>query len=219
MKRNTFLHIINAILIDCIGSLMIGSAVIVFAVSADFAPGGISGMAIIVNYLTKMPIGRTALLLNIPLILISFRLLGIRFLLTSVKTMIISCFFIDYVVCWIPPFTGSRLLASVLSGLCAGTGYGMIYLQNSSTGGSDFLIMSVKKLKPQMSIGQLTQILDGSVIFVAAFVFRDIAAVIYGLIYTFVNSLAIDFVMRFFTRDNIPLPLKRIFVPRPTSTH
>lgn len=204
--------LLKAVLIDCFGSLMIGIAVIVFAVSADFAPGGVGGMAIIVNYLTNMPIGRATLVLNIPIILISFRLLGLRFFLTSLKTMVISSFFMDYVVCWLPAFHGSRLVAAVCAGICAGIGYGSIYLQNSSTGGSDFLIMAIRKLKPQMSIGRLTQLLDGSIIFVAAFVFRQVDAVFLGLIYTMVNSLTIDFVMRFLRESKLPLPMRRLFL-------
>ena len=76
-----------------------------------------------------------------------------------------------------PPI--STIFPALLSGLFAGTGLALIYLQNYSTGGSVFLIMSVKKLKPSFSIGQITQLLDGGVIFLAAFVFHQIDAVIY----------------------------------------
>ena len=197
MKLKNLFH---ALVMDGIGSLLIGISVVVFALNADFTPGGINGMGMIVHYLTGLPIGSAILFLNVPIILLSFRLLGKGFLLCSVKTMMVSSFFIDHVVCYLPAFTGSRLLAALLSGVFAGTGLALIYLQNSSTGGSDFLIMSVKKLKPTFSIGQITQLLDGSVIFLAAFVFRQFDAVVYGLIYTLVNSLTIDFIMKLLTR-------------------
>ncbi|PNV63122.1 hypothetical protein C0033_06280 [Clostridium sp. chh4-2] len=187
---------ITELAVDCVGSLLIGISVVVFALNANFAPGGINGMSIIINYLTGLPIGAVIIGLNIPIILFSFRLLGKRFFLVSLKTMVISSLFIDHVVCYFPPFSGSRLAAALLSGLFAGTGFALIYLQNSSTGGSDFLIMSAKKLNPGFSIGQITQILDGSVILIAGFVFREIDAIIYGIIYTLVNSFVIDLVMR-----------------------
>lgn len=189
-------NLFNALIVDCIGSFLIGISVVVFALNADFTPGGINGMGMIVNHLTGLPIGTAILLLNVPIILLSFRLLGKHFFLCSLKTMIISSFFIDHVVCYLPAFEGSRLAAALLSGLFAGTGLALIYLQNSSTGGSDFLIMSVKKLKPSFSIGQITQLLDGGVIFLAAFVFHQIDAVIYGLVYTLTSSLVIDLVMK-----------------------
>lgn len=196
MKTNFLQKLLPALAVDCIGSFLIGVSVVVFALNADFAPGGINGMGVIVNYLTGLPIGAVIIILNIPMILVSFRLLGRQFFLSSVKTMLISSFFIDHVVCYLPAFTGSRLAAALLSGAFAGTGLALIYLQNSSTGGSDFLIMSVKKLKPQLSIGRITQLLDGSVILLAGFVFHNIDAVFYGIIYTLVNSLVIDMVMK-----------------------
>lgn len=198
--KTTFLRkLLPALATDCIGSFLIGISVVVFAMNADFAPGGINGMGVIVNYLTGLPIGTIIIALNIPMILVSFRLLGRQFFLTSVKTMLISSFFMDHVVCHLPAFTGSRLTAALLSGVFAGIGLALIYLQNSSTGGSDFLIMSVKKLKPQLSIGRITQMLDGSVILLAGFVFHNVDAVFYGIIYTIVASLVIDAVMKLLT--------------------
>lgn len=199
MKKNYLQKLLQALAVDCIGSLLIGISVVVFALNADFAPGGINGMGIIVNYLTGLPIGTIIIALNIPMILICFRLLGRHFFLSSVKTMLISSFFIDHVVCYLPAFTGNRLAAAILAGASAGTGFALIYLQNSSTGGSDFLIMSVKKLKPQLSIGRITQMLDGSVILLAGFIFHNVDAVFYGVIYTLVNSLVIDAVMKLLT--------------------
>lgn len=199
MKTKFLQKLLPALAVDCIGSLLIGISVVVFALNADFAPGGINGMGIIVNYLTGLPIGAIIIALNIPMILVSFRLLGRHFFLSSVKTMLISSFFIDHVVCYLPAFTGSRLAAAIFSGVFAGTGFALIYLQNSSTGGSDFLIMSVKKLKPQLSIGRITQMLDGSVILLAGFIFHNVDAVFYGIIYTVINSLVIDTVMKLLT--------------------
>lgn len=196
MNKDFVKKMVFAVAVDCVGSLLIGISVVVFALNADFAPGGINGMGIIVNHLTGLPIGVVIVGLNIPIILVSFRLLGKEFFLASIKTILISSFFIDHVVCYLPAYTGSRLTAAVLAGIFAGTGFALIYLQNSSTGGSDFLIMSVKKLKPQFSIGTITQILDGSVILAAGFVFRNIDAVLYGIIYTVINSIAIDAVMK-----------------------
>lgn len=208
MNKTFIRRAVTALSVDCLGALLIGISVVVFALSADFAPGGINGMAIIVNYLTRLPIGTVILCLNVPIILASWRLLGKRFLLLSLKTMLISSFFIDHVVCHIPAFTGGRLTAAVCSGLFSGVGLALIYLQNSSTGGSDFLIMSTKKLKPGMSIGRITQLLDGSVILLAVFVFGKLDAFFYGVVYTLVNSLTIDQVMRLHTRKDGPQALE-----------
>lgn len=93
----------------------IGVSIACFAVAADFAPGGVNGLAVMANYLANIPIGFTTILINIPIILFTFRSLGKAFFLYSVKTMVISSFLIDYVLCRLPLYHGSRLLAAILA--------------------------------------------------------------------------------------------------------
>lgn len=181
--------------IDCIGGFLIGVSVYVFAMNADFATGGVNGIAIIMNHLFDYPIGIVTLIANIPIILISYKFLGKRFLLRSVKTMIICAFMMDYIVPMIPIYQGNHLLASIFTGGIGGIGYAMIYMQQSSTGGSDFLIMSIKKLFPHHSIGQITQIIDGVVIILGMFVFKNIDAVLYGIVSTVVSTIVVDKIM------------------------
>jgi uncharacterized membrane-anchored protein YitT (DUF2179 family) len=203
-----------------VGSFFIAVSVVVFALHADFAPGGINGMGLILHYLTGFPIGKIVLALNLPILLLVFKYLGKAFVAKSVKTMIISSLFLDHVAIYLPTFPVSRLMAAVFSGVFAGIGFALIYLQDSSTGGSDFLILTVKKVRPTFSIGQITRILDGSVILLAAFVFRQIDAVAYGLLYTFINSLTIDFIMNHppvnlgaLVGRIIPQPIRRMVQP------
>ena len=59
---------------------------------------------------------------------------------------------IDYLAPLFPVYTGSRMLAAICTGVLAGLGYAIIYMQNSSTGGTDFIIMAVKALKPYLSL-------------------------------------------------------------------
>ena len=211
MKKPDRKKIVRELSVDCIGSLLIGISVVVFAVGADFAPGGINGLAVILNHLFHLPMGAAVICLNIPIILGTFRLLGREFFLSSVKTMVIGSLFLDYVVCYLAPFTGNRLMASVFAGIFAGAGYALIFMQDSSTGGTDFIIMSVKKLKPGFSIGQITQILDGSVILLAGFVYKEMSVIFYGLVYTVVTSLMIDLVIRLFSGRLMPQPIRRFF--------
>lgn len=182
--------------IDLLGGFLIAISVEVFAVNAEFAPGGVNGVALIINHLFNLPVGMVALLLNIPIILLSYKYLGKLFLLRSLKTMVICTIMMDVVVpAIVPSYTGSQLLASIFTGVVGGIGYALIYMQNSSTGGSDFLIMSVRKLFPHHSIGAITQMIDGAVILSGMFVFKNIDAVLYGIISTVASSVVIDKIM------------------------
>ena len=75
LKKSTK-NLLLDFLFDLIGSICYAIGIYTFARAADFAPGGVSGLALIINYLWKFPIGITSLILNIPLILISYRVVG-----------------------------------------------------------------------------------------------------------------------------------------------
>lgn len=177
---------------DLIGSVFIGVSIVCFAVAADFAPGGVNGLAVMANYLSNIPIGLATILINIPIILFTFHSLGKLFFLYSVKTMLISSLFIDYVLCNLPVYHGNRLLAAILAGLTAGIGYSLIFNEGSSTGGTDFIIAAIKKKRPKMTFGLLAFVIDGIVVLLSIFVFKEALAFIYGMLYTVITSVALD---------------------------
>lgn len=179
-------------LYDIAGSILFAVGVYTFALHAGFAPAGISGVAIIINYYTKLPLGTMSLLLNVPIILITFRILGRDFLIKSFRTMVISALILDGIFPHFPAYEGSPLLAALFCGVFSGAGLALIYLRSSSTGGTDFLVLSGKKLWPHLSIGQLTMLVDGLVIVAGGLVFGNIDAVLYGIISTFLTTLVID---------------------------
>lgn len=177
---------------DLIGSVFIGVSIVCFAVAADFAPGGVNGLAVMANYLSNIPIGLATILINIPIILFTFHSLGKLFFLYSVKTMLISSLFIDYVLCNLPVYHGNRLLAAILAGLTAGIGYSLIFNEGSSTGGTDFIIAAIKKKRPKMTFGLLAFVIDGIIVLFSIFVFKEALAFIYGMLYTVITSVALD---------------------------
>ena len=180
---------------DVIGSILLDAGIYTFAGAGEFAPGGISGLALIINHLWGLPIGITSLALNAPIILFSFRLLGHRFFLKSIRTMIMNTIFVDFIFTHIPVYKGDRLTAALFAGALLGAGLAVIYMRGSSTGGADFLIMSVKKLRPHLSLGQVTMVLDLLIILLGWPVFGDMDSVLYGIVAAFATSLIIDKVM------------------------
>jgi uncharacterized membrane-anchored protein YitT (DUF2179 family) len=76
-----------------------------------------------------------------------------------------------------------------------GAGIALFYLRGSSSGGTDFLIMSIKMLKPHLSIGTVTMVIDLFIILLGWPVFGNVDAVLYGLASTFVMSVVIDKIM------------------------
>ena len=180
---------------DVIGSFIFGLGVYTFALKGEFAPGGITGLALIINYITGLPIGIMSLVLNIPIILGTFRILGRKFFLKSLRTMVISSAIIDGILPLIPVYEGSRLLAAVFSGILMGGGLAVIYMRDSSTGGADFLIHAAKRKAPHFSFGQISLILDAAVILLGIPAFGDIDSVLYGMISAFALTIVMDKIM------------------------
>lgn len=190
---------IRTIVIDQLYNLAAGIlyavSICYFAKNADFAPGGLSGLALIGNYLWGLPIGTTTLVLNIPLILLSLKFLGKTFLGKTLITMLWCTFFQDVVFTRIPGYTGDPLLAAIFAGITLGGSLALMYMRGTSSGGTDFLTMSIKMLRPHLSVGALTGLIDLVIILLGWPVFGSVDAVLYGLITTVGTSLVIDKIM------------------------
>lgn len=180
---------------EILGSVLIAIGVYNFAVAAQFPMTGFSGVSIILYRLAGVPIGVSTVLLNIPLALWCRRLLGKGFLISSLRCMILSSLFIDVIAPLFPIYQGSRLLAALCTGVIAGLGYALIYLQNSSTGGMDFIILSVKAKRPHLSLGKIAFATDMSVVLVGGIIFRDVDGMICGAVVSFLIAAVIDKVM------------------------
>lgn len=180
------------ILYDISGSILYAAGIYTFAGNAGFAPGGVSGLALITDHLWGFPVGTMTLLLNIPLVIISYRAVGRQLLIKSAVTMVISSLFLDVIFPMFPVYSGDRLIASVCSGAFLGAGMALFYLRGSSSGGIDFLALTIKKKRPHMTIGVITMLIDLVVILLGWPVFGDVDAVLYGVLATFVSTVVID---------------------------
>jgi len=190
-KRN-WIDFFKDIPMDIVGGALYAAGIFSFASAAHFAPGGIAGLSVIVNHFTGLPIGVGTLVFNIPVILFCYRTLGKWFLIKSLKTMAICTLFLDVVFPLLPVYEGDPIMAALFAGALSGTGLALIYRRGSSTGGTDFLIMSLRKKMPHLSIGTLGIITDGFVILLGGVVFGRIDAVLQGILMTAVATTLID---------------------------
>lgn len=183
------------ILWECLGSFLIGIALYNFALNAKFPMTGFSGIAMIFYRLYEAPIGITTIILNIPVAILCYRLIGRGFLLRSLRCMVISSLMIDYIAPLLPLYDGNRMLAAIVTGTLGGIGYAVIYMRSSSTGGSDFLIMAAKAIRPHMKLGTIAFLSDIGIILVGGIIFKDMDGIIYGMIINFLFAVVVDRVM------------------------
>lgn len=192
LKKEKLVLIGTDLLFETVGSLLIAVAIHNFAVSAGFPMTGFSGIAIILNRFFRIPIGLSTILLNIPVAVLCYRLIGKSFLLNSLRCMIISSLFIDYIAPLLPSYQGMRLLAALVTGILGGIGYALIYMRNSSTGGADFLIMAFKSKKPHLRLGTIAFLIDVGIIIIGGLLFRDFDGILYGMIVNYLFATVVD---------------------------
>ena len=197
MEKNKFIKtLIEDIGVDIVAGILMAVSVQVFAAPAGFATAGVNGIALITYHLFGWKMGIVVMIINIPLVVLCYKFLGRRFLLNSIKSLIITSVLLDLIAPpLIPVYEGSPLLAAIFNGMLGGAAFAMIFMRSSSTGGTDFVIMTINKLRPHFSVGLATQIVDGIIILAGAYFFKNIDAVLYGIISVLMTGLVMDRIM------------------------
>lgn len=176
--------------------LLIGSAILAlaldwFTVPNRIAAGGVSGLATITHYLFAWPVGITMLAVNVPLFIVSFRIVGKRFGVRSLVGAIVSSVLVDVFAPFTRPLTFDPLLASIYGGVLTGLGVGITFYFGGSTGGTDLAARLVHHFT-HIGLGRSFLLVDAAVIAWAAVAFNAELGM-YALLSLFVASKSIDF--------------------------
>ena len=158
--------------------------------------GGITGVAQIIHaLLPRAPIGTVAIILNIPLFLLSWRLLGRQMLVGSLFAMAISAVFIDLLDSLYRFPSMDPILACIFGGILVGGSLGIVLQQNATTGGTDLIARLLKQPFPWLPVSKLLLVVDLLIILSAALVFGSLESALYGIISLYVTTLTIDLVL------------------------
>ena len=177
-KKENIKNLCKQLFCEIVGSMLIAIGIYNFAVNAKFPMTGFSGISLILYDWIHCPIGVSTVVMNLPLMFLSYKILGKKFFWHSVRCTMISSLLIDYVAPLFPTYEGSRLLAALCTGVFAGLGYAMIYMVNSSTGGVDFIIMIVKAYRPHFPLGKISFALDAVVTLLGGLYFKEVDGLI-----------------------------------------
>ena len=167
-----------------------------FVAPNQIAMGGVTGLAQIVTALVPvLPVGVLSILVNVPLFLAGWRLLGGRLLVSSLYAMAVSSLAID-VIAWMHTFPPmDPILATLYGGAGMGVGLGLVFSQGATTGGTDIIGKLLKLKFPWLPIGKLVMIPDMVVVILAAVVFGTVNAALYGLIQMYLLSKVMDMIL------------------------
>ena len=191
MNANVRAELKNAILI-LVGLIFCALGFNLFLIPNNIAAGGFTGIAQLINSVTGFPVGTIALILNVPLFLVSMKSLGLRFGVRSLAATIGFSLLLDNL--HVPVVTNDLWLSTVYGGLMSGLGFGLILRGSATTGGTDMLASLIHRLIPSIRVSVGMFIIDGLVILASAFVY-DTAAAMYALICILISNVVIDFVL------------------------
>lgn len=183
----------SEILLIVAGALIFGIGTRCFIVPANIAPGGASGIALMLNYTFGLPVGMLTFGINIPLLFLAWNYINKEFAIKTAAACIICSFVLDVIITpFFPLYTGDRLLCSLFGGVLSGIGMGSIFLAGCTTGGSDIVGRLLQLKYPHISIGKALMLVDGILLTASIFVFQNIEAGLFGLISLFVQIKIID---------------------------
>ena len=196
MKKVFGNYTLRDVLIDlvytAVGTALVGFALSMFTVPNDIAPGGVSGLATALAYITPIRVSAWTLMMNIPLMIAAWRKLGPRAIFFTLIATLLLSFFIEIGDRFLPKYCSDTLVASLMGGVVSGLGMGMLFIRGISTGGTDLLALILKKLLPNLPTGTLLMFVDATVVVIATLIFRDFDVAIYSAITIYVCSKVID---------------------------
>lgn len=164
-----------------------------FYVPNDIAFGGITGVGQIINaILPWAPIGTVVIILNIPLFILGWRLLGGHLLLSSLYAMAVSSVFIDIVNSIWTFEAMDSMLACVFGGVFMGASLGMVFQQGATTGGTDLIARLLKLKITWLPMGKLLIATDMVVIVASAIAFGSVYSALYGVVALYIAGIVMD---------------------------
>ena len=185
---------IKKILFIALGAAFYGAGISLFIDPNDFAPGGISGLSIILNRVIPLDTGTLFLLINIPIMIFGAWKFGRRFILRTLFAIILVSFFTNLFIRF-KPLTADPMLAAAFGGGVVAIGIGMVLRNGATTGGTDVIIKYLRIKKPYLRTGTLFLIFDAVIIGTGWLVFQNLDVILYSAVSAMVTSQVLDLVL------------------------
>ena len=185
-----------------IASFLYSVAVSFFLDPNSLAPGGVTGIAIILNRLTGLATGTWLLIINIPILTIGTWKFGLRFIMSTMYCTAMTSLFVN-LLAPIGAVTVDPFLAALVGGSLMAVGLGLVFKAGATTGGTDIIVKLLRLKFPHLKTGSLFLITDAIIVTMSAFVFKDIDVALYAGVVVVINSVLLDVVL--YGRDGAKL--------------
>lgn len=182
-----------------LGCISMSVGINMFLKPNTIAPGGLSGLSVVLNKLTGISVSNIMLIIGVPLVVLTFKILGRK---NSIKTLIGTLLF-SFIVNITSPLsnimaTSDLLLASISGAILIGIGIGVIFTVDGSTGGTDLIALILSKKFPGIKATKFMMCLDGVVVVSAGLVSKNLEVGLYSAIALYIIIKVADAIMEGF---------------------
>ncbi len=177
------------------GAMIYALAVNAFTAPNNIAPGGVTGIATMLNYLFSTPIGLVTFIINVPIIIWAVLEIGYKLVVKSIIAIVLNSLMIDLFAAFVPAYRGDPIIVAICAGVCEGVGLSLAFMRGGTTGGTDMISRLLTHRKPHFSMGKMMLVLVGTIVAVSAFVFNSLESALYACIVIFVSTSLIDAIL------------------------
>ncbi|BBI32593.1 YitT family protein [Cohnella abietis] len=186
MKR---VAIIGPVFLMIISAAAVAAGFQLLLIPNQLLSSGVSGVAMVIGYLSEWNIGWLYFALNVPILLWGYRILGKRFIVLSIVTVLSVAFFLQVIP--VIKMTDDRLLASVFGGVLVGLGTTVTLRYGGSSGGFDIIASIISRYR-DLPIGLLTVLLNTFVVAILGYLKNDWNAALYSMLSIYLTGKIID---------------------------
>lgn len=183
------------ILITMVGSFLFALGTHCFTAPNHMAPGGVTGLATIFNFLSGIPIGVLTILINIPILILGFWKVGRRYMIKTIVSLVSYSLFLDVVLVHIPVYTNDQMVACIFGGVTMGAGIGLVMSRGGSTGGMDIVNKLIQRRFPHLKLGEVQFTTDLVIVTLSIAAYGSIEPAFYALICLYITAVALDAVL------------------------
>lgn len=200
MERDAkFKKLIIKFILLTVGAVVYSMGIAVFLDPNNLAPGGATGVAIILSRLTSLKTGTLVMLINLPILAFGWWRFGTKFILSTIYVTFVSSFFInlmdEHIIEKYGVVTHDLLLSGVIGGALMAIGIAIVFRQGATTGGTDIIIRALRQKYKHIKSGTIFIITDAIIVSASAVIFRNIEFALYAAITIVVSNFVLDSVL------------------------
>ena len=193
---NSVWYSIKDYLIIIFGLLLYALGWVGFLIPNEITTGGVTGISALIYYGTGIPISVSYFVINVLLLLAAIKVLGLQFCIRTIFSVIVCSSFLSI----LPLFIKDALvdeqpfMSAIIGGILCGSGIGLVFVSNGSTGGTDIIAAVINKYR-DISLGRALMFCDIAIVSSSYFVFHESQKVVFGFCVLIISMIMLDYYM------------------------